>query len=149
MHGRWTSRGLFFALAALVMVAACETVPYTGRSQLQLISAEQETQMGAQTYTQTLAKEKLSTDPEATEMVKRVGSRIAAVTGLNYQWEYRLIQNDKTVNAFALPGGKAAVYTGMLPVNRDEIALARVLGPDLGAHGALHGSHVLTPVHLD
>src|SRR6266702_2605710 len=78
MHGRWTSRGLFFALAALVMVAACETVPYTGRSQLQLISAEQETQMGAQTYTQTLAKEKLSTDPVATEMVKAVGSLLGA-----------------------------------------------------------------------
>src|SRR5438132_14161048 len=106
MHGRWTSRGLFFALAALVMVAACETVPYTGRSQLQLISAEQETQMGAQTYTQTLAKEKLSTDPVATEMVKRVGSRIAAVTGLNYQWEYRRIQNDQTGDAFALPGAR-------------------------------------------
>ncbi len=139
MHGRWTSRGLFFALAALVMVAACETVPYTGRSQLQLISAEQETQMGAQTYTQTLAKEKLSTDPVATEMVKRVGSRIAAVTGLNYQWEYRLIQNDKTVNAFALPGGKVAVYTGMLPVTRDENGLAAVLGHEIGHVVARHG----------
>jgi predicted Zn-dependent protease len=139
MHGRWTSRGLFVALAALVMVAACETVPYTGRSQLQLISAEQETQMGAQTYTQTLAKEKLSTDPVATEMVKRVGSRIAAVTGLNYQWEYRLIQNDKTVNAFALPGGKVAVYTGMLPVTRDENGLAAVLGHEIGHVVARHG----------
>src|SRR6266571_9257555 len=139
MHGRWTSRGLFFALAALVMVAACETVPYTGRSQLQLISAEQETQMGAQTYTQTLAKEKLSTDPVATEMVKRVGSRIAAVTGLNYQWEYRLIQNDKTVNAFALPGGKVAVYTGMLPVTKDENGLAAVLGHEIGHVVARHG----------
>ncbi len=139
MHGRWTSRGLFFALVALVMVAACETVPYTGRSQLQLISAEQETQMGAQTYTQTLAKEKLSTDPVATEMVKRVGSRIAAVTGLNYQWEYRLIQNDKTVNAFALPGGKVAVYTGMLPVTRDENGLAAVLGHEIGHVVARHG----------
>ena len=103
MPDRRISRRLFLALAAPVIGAACETVPYTGRSQLQLISAEQEVQMGAQAYTQTLAKEKLSTDPVATEMVRRVGSRIAAVSGRNeYQWEYRLIQNDKSVNAFAL-----------------------------------------------
>src|SRR5256885_5982843 len=140
MHGRWTSRGLFFALAALVMGAACETVPYTGRSQLQLISAEQEVQMGAHAYTQTLAKEKLSSDPVATEMVKRVGSRIAAVSGRSdYQWEHRLIQNDKTVHAFALPGGKVAVYTGMLPVTRDESGLAAVLGHEIGHVVARHG----------
>src|SRR3984893_1346912 len=135
MPDRRISRRLFLALAAPVMGAACETVPYTGRSQLQLISAEQETQMGAQTYTQTLAKEKLSTDPVAAEMVKRVGSRIAAVTGLNYQWEYRLIQNDKTVNAFALPGGKVAVYTGMLPVTRDEWAGRRPRSRDRPRRG--------------
>src|SRR2546426_9294963 len=95
--------------------------------------------MGAQTYTQTLAKEKLSTDPVATEMVKRVGSRIAAVTGLNYQWEYRLIQDDKQVNAFALPGGKVAVYTGILPVTKDENGLAAVLGHEIGHVVARHG----------
>src|SRR5438132_1912913 len=140
MPDRRISRRLFLALAAPVMGAACETVPYTGRSQLQLISAEQEVQMGAQAYTQTLAKEKLSSDPVATEMVKRVGSRIAAVSGRSdYQWEYRLIQNDKTVNAFALPGGKVAVYTGMLPVTRDESGLAAVLGHEIGHVVARHG----------
>ena len=96
--------------------------------------------MGAQAYTQTLAKEKLSSDPVATEMVKRVGSRIAAVSGrTEYQWEYRLIQNDKTANAFALPGGKVAVYTGMLPVTRDENGLAAVLGHEIGHVVARHG----------
>src|SRR5947208_15761984 len=103
MHGRWTSRGLFFALAALVMVAACETVPYTCRSQLQLISAEQETQMGDQTYTQTLAKEKLSTDPVPTAVVKRVGPRVAAVAGLNYQGEQRVVHDHKTGHAYRDP----------------------------------------------
>src|SRR5712692_4431321 len=140
MPDRRISRRLFLALAAPVVGAACETVPYTGRSQLQLISAEQEVQMGAQAYTQTLAKEKLSTDPVATEMVKRVGSRIAAVSGrTEYQWEYRLIHNDKTANAFALPGGKVAVYTGMLPVTRDENGLAAVLGHEIGHVVARHG----------
>src|SRR5713226_2096438 len=140
MSDRRISRRLFLVLAAPVVGAACEPVPYTGRSLLQLISAEQEVQMGAQAYTQTLAKEKLSTDPVATEMVKRVGSRIAAVSGrTEYQWEYRLIQNDKTANAFALPGGKVAVYTGMLPVTRDENGLAAVLGHEIGHVVARHG----------
>jgi len=121
------------ALLAAGMVAACETVPYTGRSQLQFMSPQQESELGAQAYQQALAKTKLSSDAAASEMVARVGSRIAAVTGHpEYKWEYRLIQDDKQVNAFALPGGKVAVYTGILPITRDEDGLAAVLGHEIG-----------------
>jgi metalloendopeptidase OMA1, mitochondrial len=128
------------ALLAAGMLNACETVPYTGRSQLQFISPEQESQLGAQAYQQTLAKTKLSSDAAASEMVTRVGSRIAAVTGHpEYKWEYRLIQDDKQVNAFALPGGKVAVYTGILPITRDESGLAAVLGHEIGHVIARHG----------
>ena len=68
---------------------------------------------------QIVGKAKLSNDGAANEMVTRVGRRIAAVTSLpDAQWEYRLIQDDKQVNAFALPGGKVAVYTGILPSPR-------------------------------
>ena len=137
LHG---GRPLPALLVAAGLVAACETVPYTGRSQLQLISPSEESQMGAEAYQQTLSKAKLSHDAAATEMVKRVGSRIAAVTGHpEYQWEYRLIDDDKTVNAFALPGGKVAVYTGILPVTRDEAGLAAVLGHEIGHVLARHG----------
>ena len=125
---RWRP-ALVLALLAAGCVVACETVPYTGRSQLQFISAEQESQLGVQAFQQALAKTKLSTDAAASELVTRVGSRIAAVTGHpEYKWEYRLIQDDKQVNAFALPGGKVAVYTGILPITRDETGLAAVLG---------------------
>ena len=128
------------ALLAAGMVAACETVPYTGRSQLQFMSPQQESELGAQAYQQALAKTKLSSDAAASEMVARVGSRIAAVTGHpEYKWEYRLIQDDKQVNAFALPGGKVAVYTGMLPITRDEDGLAAVLGHEIGHVIARHG----------
>jgi metalloendopeptidase OMA1, mitochondrial len=128
------------ALAAVGIVTACETVPYTGRSQLQFMSPQQEGQMGAQAYQQTLAKAKLSSDAAANAMVTRVGSRIAAVTGHpEYQWEYRLIEDDKQVNAFALPGGKVAVYTGILPVTHDENGLAAVLGHEIGHVIARHG----------
>jgi len=125
---------------AAAIVAACETVPYTGRSQLQFMSPQQETQLGVQAFQQTLAKARLSSDASASEMVTRVGSRIAAVTGHpEYQWEYRLIQDDKQANAFALPGGKVAVYTGILPITRDENGLAAVLGHEIGHVIARHG----------
>src|SRR5574341_689720 len=136
---RW-GPALALALVASGGMAACETVPYTGRSQLQFMSIEQESQMGAQAYQQALSKARLSSDAAASEMVTRVGSRIAAVSGFpQYKWEYRLIQDDKQANAFALPGGKVAVYTGMLPVTRDENGLAAVLGHEIGHVIARHG----------
>ena len=125
---------------AAIVFAACETVPYTGRSQLQLISPQQESEMGVQAFQQIVGKAKLSNDAASSEMVTRVGKRIAAVTGhQEYQWEYRLIQDDKQVNAFALPGGKVAVYTGILPVTKDENGLAAVLGHEIGHVVARHG----------
>src|SRR5882672_7791270 len=127
-------------MLAAGLLAACETVPYTGRSQLQLMSAQQEGQMGVQTFQDIVGKTKLSSDAAASEMVARVGRRIAAVSGHpEYQWEYRLIQDDRQVNAFALPGGKVAVYTGILPITRDENGLAAVLGHEIGHVIARHG----------
>ncbi len=100
----WSS--IAAVVLAAIVPAGCETVPYTGRSQLQLISPQQENEMGVQAFQQIVGKAKLSNDATANEMVTRVGKRIAGVTGLpDAQWEYRLIQDDKQVNAFALPGG--------------------------------------------
>src|ERR1700730_504235 len=127
-------------MLAAGFLAACETVPYTGRSQLQLMSAQQEGQMGVQTFQDIVGKTKLSSDAAASELVARVGRRIAAVSGHpEYQWEYRLIQDDKQVNAFALPGGKVAGYTGILPVTRGHSGLAAVLGHEIGHVVARHG----------
>ena len=131
---------LVATLLVAIVLAACETVPYTGRSQLQLMSPQQESEMGVQAFQQIVGKAKLSSDATESEMVTRVGKRIAAVTGHpEYQWEYRLIQDDKQVNAFALPGGKVAVYTGILPVTKDENGLAAVLGHEIGHVVARHG----------
>src|SRR5258705_6059649 len=135
-------RRYFFATLLFLFLAAplgCETVPYTGRRQIQLVSPGEEAQMGVQSFKEIVGKATLSTDAQANAMVQRVGGRIAAVTDLGYQWEFRLIQDDKQVNAFALPGGKVAVYTGMLPVTRDEAGLAAVLGHEIGHVLARHG----------
>ena len=61
------------------------------------------------------------------------------MTDRGYQWEFRVIQDDKPANAFALPGGKVAVYTGMLAVTRDEAGLAAVLGHEIAHVLARHG----------
>jgi len=123
----------------LIAVAACETAPITGRSQLMIVPEGTEVQMGLESYQQILGKSKLSTDAKLSEQVNRVGRRIAEATGrLDYQWEFKLIE-DKQVNAFCLPGGKVAVYTGILPVTRDDAGLAAVLGHEVAHAVARHG----------
>jgi metalloendopeptidase OMA1, mitochondrial len=114
-------------------------VPVTGRHQFLLLSESQEAQMGLSSYQQILKKSKLSTDPVATEQVRRVGKRIAEATGrTDYQWEFNLIE-DKQANAFCLPGGKVAVYTGLLSITADDARLAAVLGHEVAHAIARHG----------
>lgn len=127
-------------VALLLSVAACQTAPITGRSQLIILPEPQEVQMGVQAYQEILKKSKISRDPQQNELVTRVGSRIAQATGrTDYKWEFTVIQDDKQVNAFALPGGKVAVYTGILPVTKDEAGLATVMGHEVAHAIARHG----------
>ena len=126
-------------LAVLATAIACSTVPITGRHQLILLTEGEERQMGLSSYQQVLKKSRLSSDPVATEQVRRVGRRIAEATGrTDYQWEFNLLE-DKQVNAFCLPGGKVAVYTGILPITRDDAGLAAVLGHEVSHAIARHG----------
>ncbi|MBI2159979.1 MAG: M48 family metallopeptidase [Candidatus Rokubacteria bacterium] len=104
--------------------------------------------MGLDAYRQVLRKAKLSTDAAATEQVQRVGRRIAEATGrTDYQWEFNLIE-DKQANAFCLPGGKVAVYTGILPVTRDDAGLAAVLAHEVAHAIARHGGERVSEVLL-
>jgi predicted Zn-dependent protease len=134
-----------FVLAVGVTLGGCETVPITGRSQLNLISPSQEIAMGAQAYQDVLKKGKISSDPQVNALVTRVGRRIAAATGQgDLPWEFTVIDDPKTVNAFALPGGKVAVYTGILPMTRDEDGLAAVLGHEVSHVMARHSAERLS-----
>ncbi len=97
--------------------------------------------MGAEAYKEILAKAKISADPAANALVTRVGTRIAAATGRSdLPWEFKVIDDPQTVNAFALPGGKVAVYTGILPITRDEAGLAVVLGHEVSHVMARHSA---------
>ncbi len=128
-----------------MLLAACQNVPLTGRSQLQIVSEQQERRMGLASFKEILAKEKLSGDPMLNERISRIGMRIAAATGRNdYEWEFRVIDDDKTLNAFCLPGGKVAVYTGILPVAQDDAGIAAVIGHEVAHAIARHGGERLS-----
>jgi len=128
-------------LLLLLAFAACKSVPYTNRKQLVLVSASEETALGQSAYTDALSKAKISGDAEATAMVKRVGARIAAVSERpDFNWEFNLLDDPQTVNAWCLPGGKVAVYSGILPIAGDEDGLAVVMGHEISHALARHGS---------
>lgn len=133
-------------LVALILLGAvaCQTVPITGRSQLVLVPEGTEVQMGLESFQQILSTSKLSTDARLTEQVTRVGRRIAEATGRSdFQWEFKVIE-DAQVNAFCLPGGKVAVYTGMMPIARDDDGLAAVIGHEVAHAVARHGGERLS-----
>ena len=128
-------------VAALVVFTACQTVPYTGRRHMILVSQDQEKGLGAQTYQETLKKSKLSADEEKVEMIRRVGGRLGqAADNPDFDWEFNLIEDDKMVNAWCLPGGKVAFYTGILPMTRDEDGVAVVMGHEIAHALARHGA---------
>jgi predicted Zn-dependent protease len=133
----------WLALIALLAVA-CQTVPFTNRSQLLLIPESSEIELGLTSYAEILKKSKVSGDPTSNEQVTRVGRRIAEATGrTDYQWEFKVIE-DKQANAFCLPGGKVAVYTGILPITRDDAGLAAVLSHEAAHAIARHSGERLS-----
>jgi len=133
------------AVVFLSLMPSCLTVPETERKQFNLLSEDVEIQMGADAYKQTLEKAPISTDPATNNLVRRVGMRIAQASGRSdYKWEFTVIQDDKTVNAFALPGGKVAVYTGILKVTQNEAGLAAVIGHEVAHATARHGGERIT-----
>ncbi len=138
-------------LPLLFLVVGCATVPITGRRQLNLISDGEMNAMSFQQYDQVIAESQLSDDLQATAMVERVGRRIQraveqyfAQQGRSgylqgYDWEFHLIESDQ-VNAWCMPGGKVAFYTGILPVCQDETGVAVVMGHEVAHAIAKHGS---------
>src|SRR5712692_8309346 len=125
----------------LLAAVACATAPYTRRSQLILISAEQETKLGAQAYQEVLAKSRIERRGAVVQPIEAVGQRIARVVNRpDFHWQFTVIDDPKQQNAFALPGGKVAVYTGILPVAQTTAGLAVVLGHEIAHVVARHGA---------
>lgn len=136
----------------LVLVEACARVPITGRRQMNLVGESTVMGMAEGQYREVLQTSRMVPDSDPrTQMVKRCGDRIArsATQYLNengqgkrvegFQWEFNLI-DDPTVNAWCMPGGKVAFYTGILPVTADETGLAVVMGHEIAHAIARHGN---------
>jgi predicted Zn-dependent protease len=122
------------------LLTACATTPISDRQALILISLSQEIALGKQAYQQTLKDQKDSENTHLNQVLRRVGQRIAEVSHMpNLEWEFRLIESEEK-NAFALPGGKVAVYTGMLRICDNEAGLATVLSHEIAHVIARHGA---------
>lgn len=134
---------IVFALA-LFTLAACETAPITGRNQLIVVPEAQVAEMGLQTFQEIKNKEDVSGDPKLNAMVQRVGARIAQVVDSGGKWEFVVFNDDKQVNAFALPGGKVGVYSGLFKVATTEAELAAVIGHEIAHVTARHGAERLS-----
>ena len=135
-------RGRLVAVAALaVVVAGCETAPITGRQQLILLPESQDAQLGLQAYQKILSEATLVSDnSDMSRRVETVGRRIAAVSGRDdFDWEFHVIE-DETPNAFALPGGKVGVHTGLFKGVDNDDQLAAVMAHEVGHAIARHGS---------
>ncbi len=136
--------------AALLALAACYTNPVTGRRELVLVSQAQELSLGEQSFADVRKKEKASTNSAYNERVTRVGRRIAQAVGgdlPNARWEFVVFES-KDVNAFALPGGKVGVYTGLLQLAENDSELAIVMGHEIGHVIARHGAERMSQATL-
>ncbi len=147
---------LLVSLVVSVLLSSCRTVPITGRSQLSLVSSSTLLSTSYQQYSQFLKENKLSADSVSTSLVRKVGTNIQKAVERYYQesnmldqladyrWEFNLVES-KDVNAWCMPGGKVVVYTGILPITKDEPGLAVVMGHEvahaIAEHGAERMSH--------
>ncbi len=147
---RHAMRGALMLGLAVCLFAGCTTTPLTGRSQLMLLPESQINQLALDSYKQVLGESSLSEDEKKVAMVGRVGARVARAAeqymgeiGMpvsGYEWEFNLIADDETVNAWCMPGGKIAVYTGLLPITKNAAGLAVVVGHEIAHALAGHGN---------
>lgn len=146
---RWQIMLLFAAGAAFYYFSNQETVPITGRKQLRTMTPAQEVQLGLQSYQQILADSHVLQRGPVVDAVNDIGQRLARKaekmiieeTGkeTGFQWAFNVIESDQA-NAFALPGGYTAVYTGLIPIAENEDGLAVIMGHEIGHALAHHGA---------
>lgn len=142
---------LVSALLIMLIAGSCSTVPLTGRKQVNLLPESEMIAMGFASYSEFKNEIPVSTERAKTEMVKEVGGRISnAVVGYfnenglssritGYEWEFNLFRSD-VPNAWAMPGGKVAIYEGILPYTADDAGMAVVIGHEIAHIVARHGN---------
>ncbi|MBC6401183.1 MAG: M48 family metallopeptidase [Ekhidna sp.] len=141
---------LFIGIAFITI--QCSSVPLSGRSQLSLVSNDKIFPMSYDQYEEVKKESRVIEGTDQSRMVKRVGTRIQRAVEqyfqeqgqsdylADYRWEFNLIKEDETVNAWCMPGGKVAFYTGIMPICKDETGVAVVMGHEIAHAIANHGS---------
>ena len=148
--GLCTALGIGTAMSLFGSLAGCYRAPGTARDQVIFFSEEKELELGLGAFRQVLRAAPLSDNVEVNELVHRVGRNIAeAANKPEYQWEFAVIQDDKMVNAFALPGGKVAIFTGILKHTKDDAGLATVMGHEVAHALQRHGVERMSRSILD
>ena len=142
--------GLFGCSCCTVLLNSCTTVPITERKQLSLIPESRINQQAAAAYENFRSKSKLITSGSQLKEIKDIGKRIEDAVSTfflkdgkedptkNFGWDYILVDNDKIVNAWVMPGGKVAVYTGLLKITKNKDALSIVMGHEIAHAVARH-----------
>ena len=135
-----------------IMLPACTTTPITERKQLKLISEAKLNAQAARIYEEVKKKETLSDDKKTLDQIKEIGRRMEVSISeyflqsniqdptMNFDWEYILIDKKKVKNAWCMPGGKIAVYTGILDITKNTNGLAAVMGHEIAHAVAKHSS---------
>ena len=140
------------SMAIVLMIGGCTSVAGTGRSQLNMISPEEERQLGLDAFNEATAEVDLVESGSDLEMVERIGVRILDAARVLYpeaavedeDWVFVLIDDDDVANAWAAPGGKIAIYTGILPITKTEAGLAVVMAHEIAHVMARHGAEQVT-----
>ena len=132
---------LFFAAGAI----GCSRAPITNRVQFNAIPDPLMSDLGSAAYNEMLAGEDIATGSPDAKTLKAVGKKISKVARKpNYRWRYALIDDDDTINAWCLPGGKIAFYSGILPVLENEAGMGFVMGHEVGHAMAHHSAERIT-----
>jgi len=138
-------KNIFLVFVVLVFAGCMGKAPVTDRTQVMLISQDEELALGEKGYREFLSKAKLSTNKVQISRVRTIGNRIAkAANRPDFKWEFNLVE-DKQINAFCMPGGKVVVYTGIMDIAKNDDQLATVMAHEvahaLARHGAERMSH--------
>ena len=143
---------IFSFMLILTMVLACQEVPLTGRSQFTPLPESQILSLSFQNYNEVMKSNQLSDNQEDVRMIRSIGQKLSnSVENYfrqnnlsdridDFQWEFNLIKDDDMVNAWCMPGGKVAFYTGILPVCEDENGVATVMSHEIAHAIAKHGN---------
>jgi predicted Zn-dependent protease len=138
-------------LSLMLFVQSCSTVPLIGRKQVSLLPESNMVEMSLTNYSQFLTENKLSANKEQTDVVKRVGARMSVAVEkylkdngfqdriADFKWEFNLVDN-KEPNAWCMPGGKVVFYTGILPLTKNDVGVAVVMGHEIAHAVARHGN---------